>query len=139
MSLEDIYVAIEASKKDESIAFFIAKYLKNFKEEADYYEYPPFFGETEFETEDYYEMISFVLKGINKSYRFYFEDQENNESPKRMIFINKDGSVFLGLGVYPNYSSKYECALMNDFNSSLILICNETLPPDNLKKFKSLI
>ena len=139
MNLEDVYVAITATEKIKSITTFIDKYLKGFKEEVDYYEYPPFFGETEFETENYKEMLSFVLKGNNKSFRFYFENQENKETPKGMIFINKDGSVFLGLGVHSDYSSKYENKFKNDFHSSLILVCNESLPPDTLSEFKSLI
>lgn len=131
MNLEDVYVAITATEKAKSITTFIDKYLKGFKEEVDYYEYPPFFGETEFETENYEEMLSFVLKGDNKSFRFYFE---NKETPKGMIFVNKDGSVFLGLGVPSEYSSKYENKFKNSFllksgeiNKAFILMGNTVM------------
>lgn len=139
MMLEDVYVAITATEKANPISDFIDKYLRDFQEEVDYYEYPPYFGETEFETRDFNEMLSFVLEGGNRSFRFYFENPANVETPKGMIFVNSDGSVFLGLGVHPDYSVKYEHALRNDFHSSLILICNETLVPDNLREFKSLV
>ena len=139
MNLEDIYVGVESVKKEESIKLFINKYLNNYKEESQYYEYPPFFGETEYETEDYKEMMSFVLKENGRSFRFYYESKENPEAPKGMIFINEDGSVFLGLGVFSEFTSKYKTLLESDLQTSAVLICNEALPPETFEEFKSLV
>ncbi|MEO7213749.1 hypothetical protein [Mucilaginibacter sp.] len=137
--IEDIYIAIEFSKRNETVEAFTQKYLKGFKESATYYEYPRYKGETEFETDDYKLMMSYVLKRENIEFRFYFENKTNKETSFAMIFFNKDGSVFLGLGVERKFMSKYEHQLKHDFNSSLIMFCYHTVPPDNLAEFKSLI
>ncbi len=137
MNIEDIYIGLDTPKKHDVISFFIENYLKDFKEESEYYEYPPFFGETEFETENYSEMISYILKEKGRTYRFYFENLTNREMLKGMIFINRDGSIYLGVGVYNSFSKIYQEKLKTDFHSSLIMICNEVLPPDNLNDFKT--
>jgi len=137
--MEDIYIAIEFSKRNESIEAFTEKYLKGFKETNGYYEYPRFRGEIEFETDDYKLMLSYVLQREKSKFRFYFENAANNEVPFAMMFFNGDGSVFLGLGVESPFASKYEQKLRDDFNSSLIMYCYNTPPPDNLTEFKSII
>jgi hypothetical protein len=139
MNLEDIYVAIEASRRGEAMSKFTGNYLKGFRPESDYFEYPPFFGDTEFETDDYREMLDYVLSENGRSFQFYFVNAENQESPRAMIFINKDGSVFFGLGVESRFSGKLGKILGEDFGSSLILFCNECLPPDNLADFRLLV
>ena len=137
--MEDIYIAIEFPKRDESIEVFTQKYLQGFKDANGYYEYPPFRGENEFETDDYKLMLSYVLRREKSKFRFYFENKANKETPFAMMFFNEDGSLFLGLGVYSQFASKYEQKLENDFKSSLIMFCYNTIPPDNLTEFKSII
>jgi len=137
--VEDIYIAIEFSKRNESIEAFTQKYLKGFTETDGYYEYPPFRDEIEFETDDYKLMISYVLQREKSKFRFYFANAANNETPFAMMFLNEDGSLFLGLGVHSQFASKYEQQLENDFKSSLIMFCYNTIPPDNLDEFKSII
>lgn len=138
-TMEDIYIAIEFSKREESIGLFTQKYLKGFKETNGYYEYPPFSDETEFETDDYKLMLSYVLQKEKSNFRFYFANAANKETPFAMMCLNEDGSLFLGLGVYPQFASKYEQKLKKDFKSSLIMFCYHTIPPDNLTEFKSVI
>jgi hypothetical protein len=137
--IEDVYIAIESSKRNESVEAFTQKYLKGFKETNGYYEYPPFKKEIEFETDDYDLMLSYVLQREKSEFTFYFRNDADKEKPFAMIFFNEDGSVFLGLGVYPNFASKYEQMLKSDFKSSLIMFCYNTIPPDNLNEFKSII
>lgn len=137
--IEDVYIAIEFPKRNESVDLFIQKYLDGFEESASYYEYPRYKGETEFETDDYKSMMSYVLNRKNIAFRFYFNNESNNETPFAMIFFNEDSSVFLGLGVHEKFTSKYEQKLQADFGSSLIMFCYNTMPPDNLNEFKSLI
>ena len=137
--IEDIYIAIEFSKRNESAEAFTQKYLKGFKETNGYYEYPPFKGENEFETDDYELMLSYVLQREKSEFSFYFRNDADKEKPFAMMFFNKDGSLYLGLGVYPKFASKYEQELKNDFESSLIMFCYNTIPPDNLNEFKSII
>jgi len=136
--MEDIYIAIEFPKRNESVEAFTQKYLKGFKETNGYYEYPPFTGETEFETDDYKLMRSYVLQREKSDFRFYFENAANKETPFAMMFFNEDGSLYLGLGVYSQFASKYEQKLKDDFKSSLIMFCYNTIPPDNLTEFKSI-
>ena len=135
----DIYVAIDCAKRKESIGLFTEKYLVEFAEVKEYYEYPVFRGENEFETEHYWEMISFVMEKEGREFRFYFKNTANKETPFGMMFFNKDGSLFLGVQVYPEFLSKYENRLKNDFNTSLIMVCYNTLPSDNLADFKSIV
>ncbi|WDF76857.1 hypothetical protein PQ469_23520 [Mucilaginibacter sp. KACC 22773] len=137
--IEDIYVAIEFPKRNESIETFTQNYLKGFKETNGYYEYPRFRGEIEFETDDYKLMLSYILQKEKSRFCFYFENEENSEAPFAMMFFNEDGSLFLGLGVHEQFESKYEQMLKNDFKSSLIMFCYNVMPPDNLAEFKSII
>lgn len=139
IDLEDIYIAVEFSKRKESIEQFTEIYLSGFKESATYYEFPRFRGETEFETDDYKLMMSYVLTREDIGFRFYFDNAANKETPFAMIFFNEDGSLFLGLSVYPQFMSKYEYQLKKDFQSSLIMFCYNTTPPNNLDEFKSQI
>jgi hypothetical protein len=131
-----IYIAIELLERKESAKLFTEKYLNGFAEVNEYYEYPQFRGKTEFETVDYREMILFVLKREGRKYRFYFKNEANRETPFAMMFFNEDGSLFLGIEVHSDYQSKYEDKLRNDFKSSMIMICNNILPPNNLVDFK---
>jgi len=114
-------------------------YLKGFKETNGYYEYQLFRGETEFETDDYELMMSYVLQTEPGKFRFYFKNEDDKETPFAMMFFNEDGSLFLGLGVYSQFASKYEQKLKNDFKSSLIMFCYNSMPPDSLTEFKSII
>jgi hypothetical protein len=52
-----------------------------------------------------------------------------------MIFFNIDGTITLSVTVFSELTSKYESALIRYFNSSLVLIYNEILPPDNREEF----
>ena len=136
MILEDIYVGIEPSKRMKSIHLFVTKYLEGYKKEVEVYEYPQYQGETIFVTKDLSEMLEFALAESGRSYSFFQENAENKEAPKAMIRINKDESIFLGLGAYPKFTAKYEQILRKDFSSNLILICHHTTPPDNFIEFK---
>jgi len=137
--MEDIYIAIEFSNREESIAQFTQKYLEGFNETNGYYEYPTFRGETEFETDDYKLMLSYILQKEKSKFRFYFTNAANKETPFAMMFFNEDGSAYLGLAVDSQFTSKYKQQLEKDFKSSLIMFCNNTTPPDNLTEFKSVI
>jgi len=99
----------------------------------------PFKGETEFGTDDYKLMLSYVLQREKSKFRFYFANAANKEAPFAMMFFNEDGSLYLGLGVDSQFALKYEQQLKNDFKSSLIMFCYNTTPPDNLTEFKAII
>ena len=60
-------------------------------------------------TEDYKEMLTYVLKDDSRKFRFYFEDRENKEFSKAMIFINGDGSILLGVGVEFKHPVNTQC------------------------------
>ena len=137
--IEDIYVAIEFSKRNESVELFAQHYLKGFKETNGYYEYPPFKDGNEFETHDYKLMLSYVLQLERSKYKFWFENTDNKETPFAMMFFNIDGSLFLGLGVHSEFSPKYVQKLEHDFKSDLIMYCYNTVPPDSLTEFKFII
>ncbi len=136
MILEDIYVGFDPSKRMKSIHLFTTKYLEGYRGEVDIYEYPQYQGETTFTTKLFSDMLKFVMAEAGRSYSFFLENAENKEAPKAMICINKDDSIFLGLGVYPKFTAKYEQLLKQDFSSNLILICHHTTPPDNFIEFK---
>lgn len=120
----------------KNIHLFVTKYLEGYKKEVEFYEYPQYKGETIFTTKHFSDMLEFALAEPGRSYSFFLENAENKEAPKAMICINKDDSIFLGLGVYPKFTAKYEQLLKQDFSLNLILICHHTTPPDNFIEFK---
>lgn len=125
MELTDIYIFIDKFKKDD-IFNFMKSWLIGFKPEDDYFEYPQHFGKTEFETDDYFEMLSFVLTEPSRDYNFYFENKNNNKSPKRMIFI-RNNSIYLGIGVIQSFEKYFINKLTEEYNKTPI-ICNGVLP-----------
>lgn len=135
MILEDLYIAIHPLKLNIETISFIKKFVENYTQESDFYEYPPFAGPLEFETENFMEMISFSVHN-KKAYNFYFSNLENKENPKRMIFVNSDQSIYFGLGVYEIFSLKYQEILKAQFPNYPLMICNHTLPPNNFEAFE---
>lgn len=84
--------------------------------------YPQYFGKKEFETYDYFEMLSFISSEPNREYAFNFINKNNSQYPKGMILIN-DNSLYLGIGV----NSMYEKDLIDKLSKEYIrtpIICN---------------
>lgn len=133
IQLDDIYVLLKEYDKN-LIADFRLRYLKNMYETAEYYEYPPYFGKTEFETSNYEVMLDFIINN-KKDFRFYFKNKPNNEIVSGMIFFNKDKSVLLGLQVETKNTLKFSNSLRKDYNSNYLMICNNVPPPNNIKDF----
>jgi hypothetical protein len=140
MLLEEVYILIEERQK-AIVDNFINNYLKPFEELSDYYEYPPYSDDIEFETSDFNQMLSFIFEKENRYFHFYFNLERHSYIKRGMIFFNADGSVLLGLGlgVESNKIAFYTNKLSEDFNSPFILICNNVLPPNNRIEFKSLV
>ncbi|UWX62170.1 hypothetical protein N0B40_07720 [Chryseobacterium oranimense] len=127
MELVDLYLYINKIN-NQTIFDFINDWLSDFEPEYDYFEYPPYFGEIEYETGDYIEMLSFVLEKKGRGYRFYFENKNNLGRPKGMIFINEDHSAYLGIGVNPNYEKHFMDQFVNKYNILPIVCYNGAIP-----------
>jgi len=106
MELVDLYIYIDKIN-GKIVSDFIKNCLEGLKPEYNIFEYPPYFGEIEYETDDYKEMLSFILEKEGREYRFYFENEHDLKRPKGMIFINKDHSAYLGIGVKPSEEKKF--------------------------------
>lgn len=137
--LEDIYIGFLGNNYLKKISFFLDNYLIGLEEVIQYYEYPQYFGITEFETTNLHEMINYVLKKENRCFRFYFDNKKNGTIKNGMIFINNDGSLFLGITVLSTETEKFILKIKNDFNNNSILICNQVLPPSNFDDFIKII
>ncbi|MCE4067133.1 hypothetical protein LXM63_18680 [Chryseobacterium gleum] len=124
-TLTDLYIHI--NKIDKEIVFdFVKSWLIGFKPKDEYFTYPQYFGKIEFETDDYFEMLLFVLSEPNREFDFYFINKVNSQYPKGMILIN-DNSVYLGIGVNEMYEKYLINKLSEQYRKSPI-ICNGTLP-----------
>lgn len=123
--LTDLYIHINKIEK-EVIHNFMKNWLIGFKPKAEFFTYPQYFGKIEFETDDYFAMLSFILSQPNREYNFYFINKNNSQYPKGMIIIN-DNSMYLGIGV----NSMYEKDLMKKLSEEYMqtpIVCNDTLP-----------
>lgn len=127
MELVDVYIPITKVNK-QMIFDFIKDWLSGFNPEYECFEYPPYFGETEYETENYSEMLSFVLAKEGRGYRFYFDNKHNSKRPKGMIFINEDHSAYLGIGVHPNYEKYFVDQFTEKYKTSPITCYNGAIP-----------
>ncbi|RXM38160.1 hypothetical protein BOQ62_19080 [Chryseobacterium sp. CH21] len=127
MELVDLYIYID--KVNNRIIFdFITDWLNDFEPEYECFEYPPYFGETEYETVDYKEMLSFVLEKEERDYRFYFENKNDLKKTKGMVFINKDHSAYLGIGVNPTYEKYFTDQFIEKYKTSPIICYNGAIP-----------
>lgn len=134
----DIYILLE-NFTYEQINFFKKKYLNNMVSTVDYYEFPQFKGETEFETENEKEMLSFLLEKKGRPYKFYYRSIEPQNIVKLgMIFINIDCSLILGISIPENKEELLKNKLKSDFQMDCILSIYGVLPPENSKDFKVL-
>lgn len=95
--LTDLYIHINKIEK-EIIFDFMKNWLIGFKPKDEFFTYPQYFGKIEFETYDYFEMLSFILSEQSRDYEFYFINKNNSQYPKGMIVINNN-SLYLGVGV----------------------------------------
>ncbi|RXM38159.1 hypothetical protein BOQ62_19075 [Chryseobacterium sp. CH21] len=124
-NLTDLYMHI--NKIDREIVFdFMKNWLIGFKPKDEYFRYPQYFGKIEFETNDYFEMLSFILSESNREYDFYFINKNNSQYPKGMILIN-DNSLYLGIGVNSLYERDFINKLSEEYRQDPI-ICHGTLP-----------
>lgn len=124
-TLTDLYIHINKIEK-EIISDFMKNWLIGFKPKDEYFIYPQYFGKIEFKTDDYFEMLSFILSEPNRNYEFYFINKNNLQYPKGMIVINNN-SLYLGIGA----NSMYEKNLIDKLSESYVqtpIICNGTLP-----------
>jgi len=127
MELVDLYIHV--NKVNRQIIFdFIKNWLDGLKPEYESFEYPPYFGEIEYETEDYKEMLSFILEKKGREYRFYFENEHDLKRPKGMIFINKDHSAYLGIGVNQNEEKYFMEQFIEKYEVSPIAYYNGAIP-----------
>ena len=136
--LDEIYILLESFSVDV-IDLFRKHYLKDFEEVAAYYEYPPYRGQTQFETGVVDEMISFMLQGNRGYFRFYFRNPAVIEVFDGMIFFNNDNTLTLGVSVLPEFQDFYINKLKKDFNSAQIMVCHEVPPPRNREDFIKII
>ncbi|UWX62169.1 hypothetical protein N0B40_07715 [Chryseobacterium oranimense] len=123
--LTDLYVHINRIEK-EIIFDFMKNLLMGFKPKEEYFTYPQYFGKIEFETDDYFEMLSFVLARPNRDYEFYFTNKNNLQNPKGMILINNN-SIYLGLGVAIGHEKYFKDKLAAEYMQAPI-ICDNVLP-----------
>lgn len=124
-TLTDLYIHINKIEK-EIISDFMKNWLMGFKPKDEFFTYPQYFGKIEFETDDYLEILSFILSEPNRNYKFDFINKNNLQYPKGMIIIN-DNSLYLGIGA----NSMYEKNLIDKLSESYVqtpIICNGTLP-----------
>ncbi len=137
MRYTDVYL-LKETVMYEDVIFFRRQYVNGFTQTVKYFEYPQFTTYTSFETDNLDKMIDFLLDSKG-AYRFYFQSKDKREVSHAMIFFNKDGSIIFGLRVSQKYLEVYENRLMRDFQTDMILLCDETLPPDTAHDFKQLI
>ncbi|KQT27033.1 hypothetical protein ASG22_20470 [Chryseobacterium sp. Leaf405] len=124
-TLTDFYVHI--NKIDKEIVFnFMKNWLMGFKPKDEYFAYPQYFGKIEFETDDYFEMLSFILSEPNRNYEFYFINKNNSQYRKGMIVINNN-SLYLGVGVNSIHEKSVIDKLSEEYMQTPI-IYNNTLP-----------
>lgn len=119
--LTDLYIQIHKIEK-EIIFDFMKNWLSGFKPKANFFRYPQYFGKIEFETDDYLEMLSFILSESNRNYEFDFINKNNLQYPKGMIIIN-NSSLYLGIGT----NSMYKKDLIDKLSKEYIrtpIICN---------------
>lgn len=129
MELIDLYIHIDEIKQD-IIYDFIKEWLNDFNPEFQYFEYPQYKGITEYETDNYLNMLSFVINKPGAGYRFYFENENNDKRPRGMIFINKNRSIYLGIGVTPDYEEYFVSKLKERYNSIPIICYGNQLPDE---------
>ncbi|SHH36224.1 hypothetical protein SAMN05421866_2716 [Chryseobacterium oranimense] len=125
IKLIDLYIHVNKVEK-EIIFDFMKNSLIGFKPKEEYFRYPQYFGEIEFETDDYFEMLSFVLARPNRDYEFYFTNKNNLQNPKGMILINNN-SIYLGLGVAKGHEKYLKDKLAAEYMQAPI-ICDNVLP-----------
>ncbi len=139
MVLTDIYV-FRQKKSKKDILNFINKYLSSFISKEDYFEFPKYSSNDLiiFETNEYEEMLNFVLDSKNLDYTFYLENKNNPEYIQGIIRINSDETLCLGLGVLPEYENKYINKLKLHYNTKYIFVCQGTPPPTSRKEIMEL-
>ncbi|WP_131327899.1 hypothetical protein [Chryseobacterium vrystaatense] len=123
--LTDLYIHINTVEK-ETVFDFMKNWLIGFKTKDEYFIYPEYFGKVEFETGDYFEMLSFILSGPNRDYGFHFHNRNNPQNPKAMILI-RNNSLYLGIGVTPNYEKHFIERLLKEYHKTPI-VCHGVLP-----------
>ncbi|WP_426480380.1 hypothetical protein [Chryseobacterium sp. R2ACT005] len=123
--LTDLYIHINKIEK-EMIHDFMKNWLIGFKPKAEFFRYPQYFGKIEFETDDYFAMLSFILSQPNREYDFYFINKSNSQYPKGMILMN-DNSLYLGIGVN-SINEKYLIDKLSEEYRQAPIICKGTLP-----------
>ncbi len=101
-------------------------WLMGFKPKTEFFRYPQYFGKIEFETDDYFEMLSFILSEPNRDYEFYFINKNNLQYPKGMVLINNN-SVYLGIGVHSDFEKYYISKLSEKYMKTPV-ICKNVLP-----------
>lgn len=117
--LTDLYIHIPTIDK-EIIFDFMKKWLVGFKPKEGYFRYPQYFGKTEFETDDYFEMLSFILSEPNREYNFYFKNKKHPQYRKGMILIHKN-SMYLGIGVNKNDEKDLIDQLTKEYHKTPII------------------
>ncbi|KXH80466.1 hypothetical protein [Chryseobacterium kwangjuense] len=118
--LTDLYIHINKIEK-EIIFDFMKNWLIGFKPKNEYFRYPEYFGKMEFETEDYFEMLSFILSEPNRNYEFYFINKNNSQYyPKGMILINNN-SMYLGIGVNKSCEKDFIDKLTKEYDKIPII------------------
>lgn len=135
MNSIELYVLVEDYKIDD-IRNFREKFLCNYIEISEYYEFPPYVPRTEFETENFEEMFNFILSEKGRNYRFYFKSQIESEIQLGMIFFNKDNTLIVGLVVSETKVDKYLKEIKEMINASYCLTTFETAPPETAEEFK---
>ncbi|MGG5208690.1 hypothetical protein ACQWU4_07050 [Chryseobacterium sp. MIQD13] len=124
--LTDLYIHINKIEK-EIVFDFMKNWLIGFKPKDEYFTYPQYFGKIEFETDDYFEMLSFILSKPNRDYEFYFINKNNSQYPKGMIVINNN-SLYLGIGINSMYEKKLIDKLSEEYMQTPIICDGMSVP-----------
>lgn len=137
MTLYDVYIFEENSSK-EFILNFIKIYLSDFNSMDSFYEYPKYKEPTIFETDQFVEMLDFILEDKTREYTFYLENKNNLERQQGIIRINSDGSVCLGLCVLPEYEDKYVKELKAKYKTDYVFVSYNQPPPTSISEVRQL-
>ncbi|MDX2306179.1 MAG: hypothetical protein NW226_25445 [Microscillaceae bacterium] len=135
MILYDVYVFKEKFSKTDILEFIEIYGLIPME---DFYEYPKYEETTTFKTDQFIDMLRFVLESVGRKYTFYFNSKEKIEYKQAIIQIYEDKSVCLGLGVLPEYEKKYLNELKLQYKTNNVFVCYHVPPPNTSSAVRAL-
>lgn len=134
MTYIDIYALIPRQSR-MIVDKFHDTFFFGYQEQSSYYEFPQFGKRTEFETDDWRKMLTYILSKKGRNYRFYFKPTARKEIQIGYFSINIDETLTLGVTVQEKLAAKYIDYLLRDFGAISIVTCQECEPPVSTKEF----